>query len=64
MDMEENIEELIRIYASSSKNLRQVAALAAEEDPNGVVSLTSRAKANTYDVVIDDLKDILAGKGN
>jgi len=60
----EDIEELIRIYASSSRNLRQVAALAAEEDPNSVVAISSRAKANTYDVVIDDLKSLLAGKDN
>jgi len=59
----EDIEELIRIYANASRNLRQVAALAAEEDPKGAVALTSRAKANTYDAVIDDLKSLLAGKG-
>lgn len=60
----EDIEALIRIYTSSSRNLRQVAELAAADDPTGDVALISRAKANTYDVVIDDLKSLLAGKGN
>lgn len=59
----EDIEELIRIYASSARNLREVAAIAAEQDPDSIVAHTSRAKAYTYDVVIDDLKSILTGKG-
>lgn len=58
----EDIEELIRVYASSARNLREVAAIASEQDPNSIVAHTSRAKANTYEVVIDDLKMLLAEK--
>lgn len=58
----ENIEQLIRIYASSMRNLREVADIAAEADPDSIVAQTSRAKANTYALVIDDLKSLLAEK--
>ncbi len=57
----EDIENLIRIYTSSSRNLREVAAIAVEADSDSIVAHTSRAKANTYDMVIDDLKGLLAG---
>ncbi len=57
----EDIEALIRIYASSSRNLRQVAELAAADNSDSIVAHTSRAKANTYDMVIDDLKGLLTG---
>lgn len=58
----EDIEALIRIYASSSRNLKEVAAIADAENADSVVARTSLAKANTYDMVIDDLKDLLERK--
>lgn len=58
----EDIEELVRIYTSSARNLREVAAIAAEQDSDSIVAHTSRAKASTYDVVIEDLKILLASK--
>lgn len=57
----EDIEALIRIYASSARNLREVAAIADAENADSIVARTSLAKAHTYEVVIDDLKDLLAG---
>lgn len=59
---QEDIEALIRIYASSARNLKQVADLAAEDNPDSIVAHTSRAKATTYLMVIDDLKDLLGRK--
>jgi hypothetical protein len=58
----EDIEALVRIYESSKRNLRHVAELAEADNPDSVVAHTSRAKANTYAVVIDDLNDLLARK--
>jgi hypothetical protein len=59
--MEEDIKALIRIYKSSAANLRKVAEIAADRNQgDSVVAHTSRAKANTYDLVISDLEDILA----
>jgi len=60
----ERIEELIRLYTSSAKNLRKVADIADEQGPDTQVAATSRAKAATYDLVIDDLKAILEDGGN
>lgn len=57
----EDIEALIRIYTASERNLRNVAELAMADDPDGGVAVSSRAKANTYKLVIDDLNDLLAG---
>lgn len=62
--MKEDLEALIRIYAASARNLRNVAELAAADNPDSLVAHTSRAKANTYDLVIDDLKSVIAGKDN
>lgn len=57
----EDIEALIRIYASSARNLREVAAIAGAENEDSIVAKTSLAKARTYDLVIDDLQGLLAG---
>lgn len=57
----EDIEALIRIYASSARNLREVAAIAEAENADSNVARTSLAKAHTYDLVIDDLNGLLAG---
>ncbi len=59
--MEEGIKDLIRIYQASATNLRKVADLAAAQNPeeDSVVAQTSRAKANTYDLVITDLENLL-----
>lgn len=59
--MEEDIKALIRIYKSSAENLRKVAEIAAAQHPeeDSVVAQTSRAKANTYDLVINDLENVL-----
>lgn len=59
--MEEDIKALIRIYKSSATNLRKVAEIAAAQNPeeDSIVAQTSRAKANTYDLVISDLEDII-----
>lgn len=58
----EKIENLIRLYASIARNLREVAEAAAERDPDSLAAQRSRAKANVYEVVVDDLKNLLAGK--
>lgn len=60
--MEEDIKALIRIYRSSATNLRKVAELAAEKDLDSVVAHKSRAKADTYDIVIADLEDLIKHK--
>lgn len=56
--MHGDIEDLIRIYKDSAKNLRNVADLAEQQDRQSVAD-TSRAKASTYDLVISDLEQIL-----
>lgn len=54
--VEEDIKALIRIYQASATNLRKVAELAPEDS---TVAETSRAKANTYDLVITDLENLI-----
>jgi hypothetical protein len=57
----EDIEALIRIYTDSARNLRNVAAIADAENNDSPVSRISLAKAQTYELVIDDLQGLLAG---
>lgn len=57
--MEEDIKALIRIYKSSAINLRKVADLAREKDIDSVVAHKSGAKADTYELVIDDLENLI-----
>lgn len=57
----EDIEALIRLYTNSARNLREVAAIAEAGDADSYIARTSIAKALTYELVIDDLKDLLAG---
>lgn len=57
----EDIEALVRIYTASERNLRNVAEIALTDNPDGGVAVASRAKADTYKLVIDDLNDLLAG---
>lgn len=57
--MEEDIKALIRIYQASATNLRKVADLAEEKDLDSVVTHKSRAKADTYDLVITDLENLI-----
>jgi len=59
----ERIKELINIYTSSAINLRKVADLAEAQNPaSEIIAATSRSKAATYDLVIQDLKSLL-GEG-
>jgi hypothetical protein len=62
-DTEERIVALILMYRGSARNLRKVADLAAEQDFNSVVAYKSRAKADTYDLVIADLENLIERKG-
>jgi hypothetical protein len=59
--MEEDIVRLIRMYEASAKNLRNVADIADSNDPTGesAVARTSRAKADTYDLVRRDLEMVI-----
>lgn len=60
--MEDDIKALIRIYKASALNLRKVAEMAEAQNPeeDSIVAHTSRAKANTYDLVISDLEELVA----
>lgn len=58
-DTEERIVALILMYKGSARNLRNVAELAAEKDPDSLVTSKSRAKADTYDLVVTDLENLI-----
>lgn len=61
-DIEERTKALIKMYKSSARNLRNVADLAEAQDPSidSNVARTSRAKADTYDLVITDLENLIS----
>lgn len=55
------LEQLIKIYTTTAKNLRKVAALA--EDQNPEQAQISRTKAMVYEMVVRDLELVRSATG-